>query len=172
MKKLFDHGIPPNKYNPHAWILGKPSIGEDTWIGPFTLIDAKYAKVTIGKGCNIATGCQIISHSTVHRCISERTYKKIDTGNVVIGDHCFIGSNAVILMGATIGHHSVVAAGAVVPEKAKIPPYSIVMGVPGKVVGSSKKYINPLSLRDHSAGVAISKISKRLPRRSKTRSSQ
>ena len=140
MKKAFDHGIPPNPYNPHAWILGKPKIGADTWIGPFTLIDAKHAKVTIGRGCNIATGAQIISHSTVRRCISERKYTRIDTGDVTIGDYCFIGSNAVILMGATIGHHSVVAAGAVVPEKAKIPPYSIVAGVPGKVVGSTKKY--------------------------------
>ena len=140
MKKAFDHGIPPNPYNPHAWILGKPKIGADTWIGPFTLIDAKHAKVTIGRGGNIATGAQIISHSTVRRCISERKYTRIDTGDVTIGDYCFIGSNAVILMGATIGHHSVVAAGAVVPEKAKIPPYSIVAGVPGKVVGSTKKY--------------------------------
>lgn len=142
MKKSLDHGIPPNPYNPHAWILGKPNIGKDTWIGPFTLIDAKHAKVSIGKGCNIATGAQIISHSTVHRCISEGAYKKIDTADTKIGDYCFVGSNAVVLMGATIGHHSVIAAGCVVPEKAKIPPYSIVAGVPGKVVGSSKKYRN------------------------------
>lgn len=140
MKKSFDHGLPPNKYNPHAWILGDPVIGEDTWIGPFTLIDAKHAKVTIGHGCNIATGSQIISHSTVKRCISEGSYDKIDTGDVTIGDFCFIGSNAVVLMGATIGHHSVIAAGCVVPEGVKIPPYSIVAGVPGKIVGSTKKY--------------------------------
>ncbi len=139
--KKFDHGIPANAYNPHAWILGKPSVGENTWIGPFTLIDAKHANVTIGIGCNIATGAQIISHSTVRRCISERTYSKIDTGNVEIGDWCFIGSNAVVLMGCHIGHHSVVAAGCVVPEGTKIPPYSIVAGVPGKVVGSAKKYL-------------------------------
>jgi len=139
--KKFDHGIPSNKYNPHAWILGKPTVGRDTWIGAFTLIDAKHAKVSIGKGCNIATGVQIISHSTVHRCMSEGKYAKIDTGNVQIGDYCFIGSNAVVLMGVTLGHHSVIAAGCVVPEKTKIPPYSIVAGVPGKIVGSSKKYL-------------------------------
>lgn len=137
----FDHGIPPNTYNPHAWILGKPTIGKDTWIGPFTLIDAKHARVTIGKGCNVATGAQIISHSTVHRCISQRKYTKIDTADTTIGDCCFIGSNAVVLMGSSIGHHSVIAAGAVVPEHTKIPPYSIVAGVPGKVVGSTKKYL-------------------------------
>jgi carbonic anhydrase/acetyltransferase-like protein (isoleucine patch superfamily) len=137
--KNMDHGIPPNKYNPHAWILGKPTIGDGTWIGPFTLIDAKYANVTIGKGCNIATGSQILSHSTVHRCISEGAYDKVDFADVTIGDHCFIGANAVVLMGASIGHHSVIAAGCVVPEGTAIPPYSIVMGVPGKIVGNVKK---------------------------------
>lgn len=140
-KKSFDHGFPSNPYNPHAWILGNPVIGAGTWIGAFTLIDAKHASVTIGKGCNIATGAQIISHSTVRRCVSERTYDQIDTGDVTVGDYCFIGANAVILMGSIIGHHSVLGAGCVIPEGAKIPPYSLVMGVPGKVVGSSKKYL-------------------------------
>lgn len=141
MKKTFDHGIPPNPYNPHAWILGIPTIGEDVWIGPFTLIDAKHAGVSIGKGCNISTGAQIISHSTVHRCVSERKYKDIDAADVTIGDYCFIGSNAVILMGASIGHHSVIAAGCVIAENTTIPPYSVVTGVPGKITGNTKKYL-------------------------------
>jgi len=139
--KSFDHHIPPNPYNPHAWILGKPSIGPDTWIGPFTLIDALHAKLTIGNGCNISTGAQIITHSTVHRCVSEGVYATIDVDDVVIEDYCFIGSNAVILMGVHIGHHSVIGAGCVVTEYTKIPPYSLVTGVPGKITGSTKKYI-------------------------------
>src|SRR5689334_19392723 len=137
--KSSDHGIEPNPYNPHAWIVGKPTIGKDTWIGPFTLIDALHAKLAIGIGCNISTGAQIITHSTVHRCISERKYAKIDVADVVIEDYCFIGSNAVVLMGAHIGHHSVIGAGCVVPEHTKIPPYSIVAGVPAKIIGSAKK---------------------------------
>jgi len=140
MKKTFDHGIGPNPYNPHAWIAGKPEIAKDVWIGPFTLIDAKHAHVTIGRGCNISTGAQIISHSTVHRCISGGKYKKIDTADTEIEEYCFIGSNAIILMGAHIGHHSIVGAGCVVTEHTKIPPYSIVTGVPGKITGSSRKF--------------------------------
>ncbi len=136
----FDHGIPPNPYNPHAWILGKPKIGKDTWIGPFTLVDARHANVTIGKGCEISAGAQILSHSTVRRCISEKTYAKIDAADVVIEDHCFIGTNAVILMGSRIGHHSVIAAGCVVTQNSVISPHSVVAGVPGKIVGSSKKF--------------------------------
>lgn len=136
-----NNDFPPNPYHAFAWILGAPSIGPHTWIGPFTLIDAKHDALTIGKGCNISTGAQIITHSTVRRCISENEYSNIDHSPVTIGDFCFIGTNAVILMGATIGHHSVIGAGAVITEHSSIPPYSIVYGVPGKVTGSSKKFI-------------------------------
>lgn len=134
------HGFPKNKYNPHAWILGKPKIGEDVWIGPFTLIDAKYANLTIGKGCNVSSGAQILTHSTVRRTVSERKYSVVDAKDVEIGEYSFIGTNAVILMGSKIGHHSVIGAGCVVPQDTTIAPYSIVGGVPAKIIGSSKKY--------------------------------
>ena len=140
--KPFDHGFPPNPYNTHAWIVGTPHIGDSTWIGPFTLIDARHAKVTIGKGCNISTGAQILSHSTVRRCVSEVKYTTIDTADTIIEDYCFIGGNAVVLMGCHICHHSVIGAGCVVTEKTIIPPYSIVTGVPGKITGTTKKYRN------------------------------
>lgn len=137
----FEHGIPDNPYNKHAWIVGEPEIGKGVWIGAFCLIDALYAPLKIGKGCDISSGTQILTHSTVRRCISERKYNAIDADFVEIGDYCFIGSNVTILMGAKIGHHSVIAAGAVIPQGASIPPYSLVVGVPGKVVGSSKKFL-------------------------------
>ncbi|MAG08699.1 acetyltransferase [Candidatus Woesearchaeota archaeon] len=139
-----EHGIPKNKYNPHSWILGKPEIGKGTWIGAFTLIDAKYASLKIGKGCDISTGAQILTHSTVKRCVSERKYNKADAKPVEIGDYVSVGTNAVILMGAKVGHHSIIAAGCVVPEGMKIPPYSLVTGVPGKIKKSVKKEINKL----------------------------
>lgn len=139
------HGIPDNSYNKHAWILGKPDIGERVWIGAFCLIDALYAPLVVGRGTDISSGAQILTHSTVRRCISEREYDKVDCAAVEIGDFCFIGTNAVILMGSKIGHHSVIAAGAVVTQDSVIPPYSIVSGVPAKIVGSSKKYLKGLN---------------------------
>lgn len=136
-----DHGFPKNKYSLHSWIRGDVEIGDDVWIGPFTFLDGKYAKLSVGKGCNIATGAQILTHSTVKRCVSERKISEIDRASVNIGEYCFIGTNAVILMGATIGHHSVIGAGSVVTEGMKIPPFSIVVGIPAKIIGSSKKFL-------------------------------
>lgn len=138
----FNHGLPPNKYNSHSWIAGNPSIGDDVWIGAFTLIDAVHSSLEIGRGCDISSGAQIITHSTVKRCISENKHKKIESAPVRIGNFCFIGSNAIVLMGSKIGHHSVVAAGAVVPEHSTIPPYSVVAGVPARVIGSSKRLLS------------------------------
>jgi len=51
-----------------------------------------------------------------------------------IEEHCLIGMGAVILNGAVIGKGSIVAAGAVVREKQIIPPHSLVVGLPAKVV--------------------------------------
>lgn len=125
--------FPENPYNPCAWIVGSPEIGEDTWIGAFTLIDGQ-GGLSIGKGCNISCGAQILTHSTVRRCITERVWPIIEKQPTQIEDHVFVGANAVILMGARIGHHSVIGAGTILLEGAEIPPYSLVVGVPGRII--------------------------------------
>ncbi len=133
-------GLPANTYNPHCWITGEPEIGEGTWIGPFTLIDGQ-GGLTIGKGVNISTSASILTHSTAKRCVTERGYDIVDRKPTVIEDYVFIGQNSVVLMGSTIGHHSIIAAGAVVLEDTVIPPYSLVAGVPARIVKSIEKEI-------------------------------
>ena len=124
---------PPNPYNTYCWIRGEPVIGEGTWIGAFTLIDGT-GGLRIGRGCDISCGAQILSHSTIRRCLTERRYDEIDMRQTVLEDAVFVGTNAVVLMGCRIGHHSLIAAGAVVLEDTTVPPYSLVAGVPARVV--------------------------------------
>jgi acetyltransferase-like isoleucine patch superfamily enzyme len=125
-----------NKHNPLAWIRGldkgQVHIGEDTWIGPFTVIDGEYDHITLGRGVNVSSGAQILTHDTVKRCITARAYPHIDHLPTTIGDHVFIGTNAVILKGSIIGDRCVIAAGAVVLEGSIIPADSLVYGVPAK----------------------------------------
>ncbi|MEW6585744.1 MAG: acyltransferase [Nitrospirota bacterium] len=137
---MHEHGIPSNRYNPHAWIINDPEIGEGTWIGAFTVIDG-IGGLKIGKYCDISCGVHIISHSTVRRCLTERVYGEIDKAETIIEDHVFIGENATILQGVRIGHHSVIAAGTVVKERTTIPPYSLVAGVPARIVRNIKDEI-------------------------------
>ncbi len=127
--------LPSNPYHELAWIAGQPEIGAECWIGAFTLIDG-LGGLKIGRGCNISSGAQVLSHSTVRRCLTERIYAAVDHRATELGEFVFVGANAVILMGCKIGHHSVIAAGAVVREGTEIPPYSMVAGVPARVVRS------------------------------------
>ena len=128
MKKL-----PDNPYNPHCWVVGEPKVGKGCWIGAFTLIDGS-GGLTIGDGTEVSSGAQILTHSSQRRTVTARRYPDVDRRPTVIGSHVFIGTNATILMGATVGDHATIGAGAVVTEGMHIPPYSVAVGVPAKVV--------------------------------------
>jgi acetyltransferase-like isoleucine patch superfamily enzyme len=67
------------------------------------------------------------------RCVSGRAYQQVDRAPVTIGDRVFIGANAVVMMGVTIGESSIVAAGAVVTED--VPAFTVVGGVPARRIG-------------------------------------
>lgn len=128
-----NEGFPANPYNPHAWIIGEPSIGSGTWVGAFTLIDGS-GGLTIGEGCDISSGVHIYTHSSARRCVSGRAFNEVEREPVTIGDRVFIGANAVINMGVTIGDEAVVGAGAVVTRD--VPARTVVAGVPARPVAS------------------------------------
>ena len=123
--------FPPNPYNPHAWVIDEPQIGEGTWIGAFTLIDGSGGLV-IGRGCDISSGAHIYTHSSVRRCVSGRAYTSVDRAPTTLGDHVFVGANAVINSGVTIGDGAVVGAGAVVTSD--VPEFTVVVGVPARPI--------------------------------------
>ena len=90
--------------------------------------------MTIGRNVLIAGHSTIntVSH-TPTRCDIPINDQPVLTDPVVIEDDCWIGLNAVILQGVTLGHGCIIGAGAVVTRS--IPPWSIAVGVPARVVG-------------------------------------
>jgi acetyltransferase-like isoleucine patch superfamily enzyme len=123
---------PTNPYNPLAWFVGEPTIGDGTWIGPFCLIDGSGGLV-IGRSCDVAGGVHIYTHSSASRCVTDRAVA-LEQSPVRIGDCTFIGANAVILMGVTIGDHCIIGAGSVVSTD--LPNHSVAVGVPARVIGT------------------------------------
>lgn len=114
-----------NPYHPLVWINGEPEIGHGTYIGGFSEVNAKGARLVIGRDCDIASFVSINVADSHRRCIGLADAN--DCRDLRIGDCVFVGSHCVILGGAVIGHHSVVAAGTVV-RAGVIPPFSLVMG--------------------------------------------
>jgi len=110
--------------------VGDVIIGDHTRIGLHNTI---IGPVEIGSHVNLAQG---ITVTALNHNFSD-TNKRIDeqgvsTNPVTIEDDVWVGANAVILPGVTIGKHCVVAAGAVVTKD--VPPHSLVAGVPAKVI--------------------------------------
>lgn len=110
------------------------SPGVNLWFG--TVIRGDLERITLGPRVNIQDG------SILHTDRGEP--QEIEEGVVVghrallhgrhIGRDTLIGMGAILLAGSEIGAECLVAAGTLVTEGRKIPPRSVVMGVPGKVV--------------------------------------
>ena len=117
--------------------VGDVIIGDYTRIGLYSTI---IGPVCIGNHVNLAQGITI---TALNHNFSDAT-KRIDeqgitTKPVVIKDDVWIGANAVVLPGVTIGSHAVVAAGAVVTHD--VPDNTVVGGVPAKVISTTPELL-------------------------------
>jgi acetyltransferase-like isoleucine patch superfamily enzyme len=115
--------------------VGDVVIGDHTRIG---LHNTVIGPVTIGSHVNLAQGITITALNHNFEDKSQRIDDQgVSTDPVIVGDDIWIGANAVILPGVTIGRHAVVAAGAVVTKD--VPDNCIVGGVPAHII----KDLNP-----------------------------
>lgn len=103
-------------------------IGAGSHLNLDTHLDAR-GGISIGNGVSVSFGVRLITggHEVNSPCF-KGIFKPI-----IIGDNVWIGANAVVLQGVTIGTGAVIAAGAVVTRD--VPDYAIVGGVPAKVIG-------------------------------------
>ena len=110
--------------------VGDVVIGDNTRIGIHCTV---IGPVTIGSHVNLAQGITVTALNHNFSDPSLRIDEQgVSTKAVVIGDDVWIGANAVILPGVTIGSHVVVAAGAVVTKD--VPANTLVGGVPAKII--------------------------------------
>ena len=130
---------------PGAYVIGDVVIGSSSSVWFNAVIRGDIAPIRIGDETNLQ------DNVTVHvdRDIPVTVGNRVTVGHnavlhgCTIEDNALIGINAVILNGAVIGHDSLVAAGSLVTPGIVIPPYSLVMGSPGKVVRSLSEEQTP-----------------------------
>ena len=119
-----------------AQLVGNVIMEEYSSVWHNVVARADINTIKIGKYTNIQDN--VVLHVTDTEPTIIGDYVTVGHGAILHGclveDHCLIGMGSIVLNGAIIGKGSIIAAGAVVKENDVIPPFSMVMGIPGKVV--------------------------------------
>jgi carbonic anhydrase/acetyltransferase-like protein (isoleucine patch superfamily) len=131
-----------NKIHPTAFIastaavMGDVTLGEDASVWYHAVVRGDMAPIVIGGQTNIQDGTIVHVDAGVPCTVGSRVAvgHRVILHGCTVGDDCLIAMGSVLLNRVVIGAGSVVAAGAVVPEGIEVPPRSLVMGVPGRIV--------------------------------------
>src|SRR5215217_9652578 len=122
--------------HPAAHVIGNVTIGARVSVWPTAVLRADSDAITIGEESNVQDGTIVHVDPGVPCTIGARVaigHRAIVHG-ATVGDDCLIGMGAILLNGVTVGSGSIVGAGALCPEGMVIPPDSLVLGIPGRVV--------------------------------------
>lgn|GEM_PF-16229 len=122
--------------HPQAAVTGNVVIGKNVYVGPGAAIRGDWGQIIIEDGCNVQENCTI--HLFPGAVVRLREGAHIGHGAIVhgatIGRNCLIGMNAVIMDNAEIGDECIVGALSLVTTGQIVPPRSLLVGSPAKVV--------------------------------------
>jgi carbonic anhydrase/acetyltransferase-like protein (isoleucine patch superfamily) len=110
------------------------SPGVNIWYG--TVIRGDLARITLGPRVNVQDGCILHTDYNEPLLLEEGVvvgHRAVLHGRL-IGRDTLVGMGALLLTGCEVGAECLIAAGSLITEKRRIPPRSVVMGVPGRVV--------------------------------------
>ena len=122
--------------DPRATIIGRVKIAEGASIWPGAVLRGDVCHIELGRYSNIQDNCTVHVDRGIPTIIGD--YVTVGHNAVVhaatIGEKCLIGMGAIVLDGAIIGEGSIIGAGSVVTAGTEIPPYSLAVGIPAKVI--------------------------------------
>ena len=135
--KLLDHNGVLVAEN--AVVTGRVALGTGVSVWYGAVVRGDMASITIGDYTNIQDGsvlhCDPGKDLIIGRHVTVGHMAMIHAKSV--GDRCLIGINSVLLSGAVVGEGCLIAACALIREDQVVPPRSIVVGVPGKIIGQT-----------------------------------
>jgi acetyltransferase-like isoleucine patch superfamily enzyme len=117
-------------------IFGSPTnqlkIGQNSYIGPYCMLEGFNGRVTIGSFVSFAQRITLLSGSAPNGSDRMQRIFPIQRGPITIGDHTWIGAHCVIMPNVELGKYCVVAANSFVNKS--FPDYSIIGGSPAKLI--------------------------------------
>jgi carbonic anhydrase/acetyltransferase-like protein (isoleucine patch superfamily) len=123
---------------PDAYVIGKVSLGIDVsvWFG--SVLRGDNEPIVIGEGSNIQESCILHTDMGFPLKVGRGCTlgHRVMLHGCTLADNCLVGIGATVLNNAVIGENSLIGAHALITEGKQIPPGSLVMGAPGKVVRS------------------------------------
>lgn len=129
--------IPEDTFvHPQAVLIGNVILGHGCYIGPGASLRGDFGKIEIGDGASVQDNC--IIHSFPGRAAIVETDGHIGHGAIlhgcIIRRNALVGMNAVIMDGVDLGAESIVGAQAFIRGETQIPPRSMVVGSPARVI--------------------------------------
>ena len=122
--------------HPQAAVTGNVIIGKDVYIGPGAALRGDWGGIVIEDGCNVQENCTVHMFPGVTVLLEAGAH--IGHGAIIhgahIGKNVLIGMNAVVMDEVEVGAESVIGALAFIKAGSKIPPRSLVVGNPGKII--------------------------------------
>ena len=122
--------------HPLAFVCGDAVLGARASVWPFAVVRADNERIAVGEESNVQDGAVLHADPGVPCTLGARVsvgHRAIVHG-ATVHDDCIVGMGAVILNGAVVGAGSIVGAGALVREGQAVPPASLVVGAPARVV--------------------------------------
>lgn len=121
---------------PGATVIGDVTLAEESSVWFSAVLRGDINRIVIGPRTNIQDGAVVHLADDFGTFVGELVTvgHKAVLHACTVGDEVLIGMGAIVLDGAEVGARSIIGAGAVVTGGKKIPPGSLVLGAPGKVV--------------------------------------
>lgn len=120
----------------HAFLHGPLRIGADVSINARASLDGGAVGIVVGDGCRIASGATLYAFN--HGLSPQRPIREqpVTSQGITLGVDVWVGANAGVTDGVTVGDHAIIGMGAVVTSD--VPAWAIVAGQPARIIGDRR----------------------------------